>query len=203
MTGLNFFVLVMNYSDKDIIRRIRQGDKDVFKTIYNIYYQRLILYAVSYVNDKDVAEDIVQELLFHLWEKHPEIEIVTSLSSYLYRAIHNRCIQFLRHKKVVARYQDRHILKIKEAEIMLKYSNDFTFNEIDDIRKRIFNSLSPKTKKIFHLSRNEDKNNKEIAEALDLSVKSVEYHITKALKSFQLALKDYIVVIILIIRILR
>jgi RNA polymerase sigma-70 factor, ECF subfamily len=182
----------MNYSDKDIIQRIKQGDKDVFRTIYDNYYHRMKLYAKSYVDDQDTAEDIVQELLFHLWEKRLEIDISTSLSSYLYRAVHNRCIQYLRHKKVVARYEDRHLLKIKEAEIMSHHEYDFSFYEIENIRERIFNSLSPKTKKIFQLSRNEDKNNKEIAETLDLSVKSVEYHITKALKSFQLALKDYI-----------
>jgi RNA polymerase sigma-70 factor, ECF subfamily len=187
----------MNLCDKSIIQRIKQGDKDVFKTIYDLYYQRLRLYAISYIEDSDTAEDIVQELLFNLWEKRDSLEIVSSVSSYLYRAIHNRCIQYLRHRRVIARYQERHLLKIKDAEIMSQYGNDFSFNEIEEIKERIFNSLSPKTKKIFQLSRNEDKNNKEIAELLDLSVKSVEYHITKALKSFHLALKDYILFIII------
>lgn len=188
----------MNISDKDIIQRIRQGDKDVFRTIYDIYYQRMMLYAESYVDDPDTAEDIVQELLFHLWEKRCEIDIVTSLSSYLFRAVHNRCIQHLRHKQVISRYQDKHLLKVKEAEIMAQNGFDFSFNEIEDIKERIYSSLSPKTKKIFQLSRNEDKNNREIADTLDLSIKSVEYHITKALKSFQLALKDYILTLMLI-----
>jgi RNA polymerase sigma-70 factor, ECF subfamily len=189
----------MNYSDIDIIRRIKQGDQNVFRTIYDIYYQRMKLYAESYVDDPDAAEDIVQDLLFNLWTKRQEIDIVTSLSSYLYRAIHNRCIQHLRHKKVIARYQDKHLLKIKEVEIMAESGFDFSFNEIEDIKERIFSTLSPKTKKIFQLSRNEDKNNKEIADTMDLSVKSVEYHITKALKSFQLALKDYILLFLITI----
>jgi RNA polymerase sigma-70 factor, ECF subfamily len=187
----------MNNSDKKIIQGIKQGEKDVFKTIYNMYYQRIRLYAISYVDDPDTAEDIVQDLFFYLWEKREEIEILTSLSSYLYRAIHNRCIQYLRHKKVISRYQQIHLLKIKEAEIISQSESDFSYNEIEEIKERIINNLSPKTRNIFQLSRIDNKNNKEIANTLDLNIKTVEYHITKALKSFQLALRDYILFILL------
>jgi RNA polymerase sigma-70 factor, ECF subfamily len=186
----------MNLSDKNIIQRIKKGDSDVFKIIFDLYYQRIRLYAESYVDDADVAEDIVQDLFFHLWEKRFEIEVVTSFSSYMYKAIHNRCIQYLRHRKIVTRFQERHLLKIKEAEI-LQSETDFAINdvyikEITDIENRILSALSPKTKKIFHLSRYEYKKNQEIAVTLNTNVKTVEYHITKALKSLQLALKDYI-----------
>jgi RNA polymerase sigma-70 factor, ECF subfamily len=186
----------MNNSDQNIIHGIRQGDKEVFKTIFKIYYQRIKLYAISYVGDPDAAEDIVQDLFFHLWEKRHELEIVTSFSAYLYKAIHNRCIQYLRHKKVVARYENLHLLKIKEAEILNQCESDFTFKEIEEIKERIFNNLTPKTKNIFQLSRIDHKNNKEIANVLDINIKTVEYHISKALKSFQLALRDYILLIL-------
>jgi len=189
----------MNNSDKDIILGIKQGNKDVFRTIYNIYYQRMKVYAEGYIDNPDTAEDIVQDLIFHLWEKKDEIEITSSLSAYLYRAIHNRCIHYLRHKAVASRYHERHLLKIKEAEIMNHDGFDFSFKEIEEIKERILSTLSPKTKKIFQLSRNEDKNNKEIAFDLNLGIKSVEYHITKALKTFQLALKDYILGISILI----
>lgn len=193
----------LNYNERDIVLRIQQGDKDVFRIIYDIYYKRIQLYAISYVNDADIAEDIVQDLLFHLWEIRNDIQINTSLSSYLYKAIHNRCIAYLRHKKVIARYQERHLLKIKEAEILNQAYSDFSFdgiqaNEIKEIQERILNFLPAKTKKIFQLSRNDDKNNKEIANAMNLSIKAVEYHITKALKTFQLALKDYILFLFLV-----
>jgi RNA polymerase sigma-70 factor, ECF subfamily len=189
----------MNLSDKGFIQRIRQGDKDVFKTIYDLYYQRMKLYAISYVEDNDSAEDIVQELLFHLWEKREDLEQINSISSYLFKSVHNRCIQYLRHKRVVARYKEKHLLKIKDAEIMSQSGFDFSLNEIEEIKEQIVNSLSPKTRKIFQLSRIEEKNNQEIAATLDLSVKTVEYHITKALKSFQLALRDYILLFFLFI----
>lgn len=187
----------LNFNERDIVLRLQQGDKDVFRIIYDIYYKRMQLYAISYVNYTDVAEDIVQDLLFHLWEIRNDIQINTSLSSYLYKAIHNRCIAYLRHKKVIARYQEKHLLKIKEAEILNQTYSDFSFdgiqaNEIQEIQERILNFLPTKTKKIFQLSRNNDKNNKEIANSMNLSIKAVEYHITKALKTFQLALKDYI-----------
>ncbi|UCH14381.1 MAG: RNA polymerase sigma-70 factor [Bacteroidales bacterium] len=192
----------MDNSEKNTIRLIRQGDKGVFKILFEIYYQKLYLYAKSYVGDADTAKDIVQDLFITLWEKKKNMVIVSSLSSYFFRAIHNKCIQFLRHKKVIFKFREKHMLKLKEAEILYNTSVDFTFsevqfNEILNILNRTYNSLSGKTREVFRLSRIEARRNQDIADTLNINIKTVEYYITKALKIFHRSLKDYFMLFVL------
>lgn len=180
------------------VRHFKKGDKEFFRKLFELYYQRLFLYARSYLNDDHDAEDVVQEMFIHLWEKRKDLVIFTSISSYLYRAIHNRCIQQLRHKKVVDDYQEIQQLKIREAEIIYHRINDFSFseqqiNEIQEIYDHTCNLLPDKTKEIFHLSREDDRSNKEIAGLLGVNIKTVEYHMTKALHTFRNAFRDYFV----------
>ena len=196
-------LLLMDNQEKVTIRLIRKGDKKVFRTLFELYYQRLFLYANSYLENSNEAEDVIQDLFVHLWEKRNELTIFSSLSSYLFRAVHNRCLQILRHKKVVAKYENKHKLKLKEVEILYNSSADFSFteNQLREI-KQIFNrtnsTLPEKTREIFRLSRQQLKSNKEIASMLNIKLKTVEYHITKALRVFNAALKDYFVILILI-----
>jgi RNA polymerase sigma-70 factor (family 1) len=193
----------MDKLDELTVQHIRIGDTETFRKLFKVYYRRLFLYAKSYVGDPGDAEDIVQDLFYHLWENRKEINIYTSLTSYFFRAIHNRCIQFLRHKKVVEGYESQHLLKIKEAEILCNSSSDFTFTElqfeeIQNIFSRTNNTLPDKTREIFKLSREDSMSNKEIASLLKLQVKTIEYHITKALKTFHGAMKDYFVLLLFI-----
>jgi RNA polymerase sigma-70 factor (family 1) len=188
----------MDKYERKIVTGIKSGDRTVFRELFDIYYTKLFLYAKSYVENEKEAEDIVQDLFFHLWEKRREVVIFSSVSAYLFRAIHNRCIQYLRHKKVVEGYEERHIFKIKEAEILYKSSTDFSFStfqikEIQLIFDRVYDDLPEKTREVFRLSREGSQSNKDIAKAMDMSIKSVEYYITKALRKFRFALRDYLI----------
>jgi RNA polymerase sigma-70 factor (ECF subfamily) len=188
----------MDKEERYIVKGIKQGDEDVFRKLFDIYYRRLYLYARSYVDDSDAAKDIVQDLFINMWEKRKNLVINSSVSSYFFRAVHNRSIQFLRHKKVVSEFKEIHALKLKEAEILYNTSVDFTFsevrfNEIQDIFKRTNNSLPPKTREVFGLSRAKAMSYRDIARTLNINIKTVEYHITKALKIFHNALKDFFI----------
>jgi len=185
-----------NKDEKQLLAGLRHGDEKVFRHLFDLYYQRLFLYAFSYGEDNAVSEDIVQEVFFNLWEKRKELIITVSLSSYLFRSVHNRSIQYLRHKKVTDNYQLNYQLKLKEADILYHTSGDYTFSEIqfkeiEKIIKATFESLPDKTKEIFSLSRNHVNTNKEIADKLNIDIKTVEYHITKALGILREALKEY------------
>lgn len=186
----------INKDDKLLIKGIRQGDKAVFKHLYDVYYRRLFLFAQSYIQDVSISEDIVQDLFFNLWEKREELLITSSLSSYLFRAVHNRSIQYLRHKKVSEIYENDQQTKLKEAEIMYHASTDYIFtevklNEIEKIVRQTFETLPERSKEIFSLSRDHIATNKDIADKLKIDIKTVEYHITKVLKTLRDALKDY------------
>jgi len=186
----------METEERKIIRGIRKGDAKVFEELFNVYYRRLIIYAVSYVEENQVAEDIVQEIFFSIWKNRKDNLINTSISSYLYRAVHNRSIQYLRHKKVMSDYEEKHLLKIKEAEMMYGLSGDYhyseiQYSEIEKIMNQTFDTLPEKTREIFRLSRENNTTNRKIAEAMKIDVKTVEYHISKTLKLLRHALNDY------------
>jgi len=188
----------MDKEEKHIVKGIKQGDKEVFRKLFDIYYQRLFLYARSYVENADTAKDIVQDLFINMWEKRKNLFINSSLSSYFFRAVHNRSIQFLRHKKVISEFRENHILKLKEAEILYSTSSDYIFsevqlNEISNILDQTNSSLPEKTREVFRLSRAEGKSYHDIARTLNINIKTVEYHITKALKIFHDALKDFFI----------
>lgn len=191
----------MNSEEIIIIDKIKKGDKQIFRKLYQVYYQRMILYARSYVDNSNTAEDIVQDLFFHLWEKREDVTITTSFSSYLFRAVHNRCIQFLRHRKVEHGYKEFHQIKIREAEIMYYCAGDYSFsenrlNEIQKIIQKTYLSLPQKTNTIFSLSRKDFLSNTEIAQKLNINIKTVEYHITKALRAFREALSDFFILLV-------
>lgn len=187
----------MRKEEKIIIRGIQKGDKVTFQKLYELHYYRLFLYAKSYVKETPIAEDITQDIFFTLWEKRNEIVIKNSISSYLYRAIHNKCIQYLRHQKVTNEFEKQHQLKTKGANILYYKWNDSDvslgrFDEIENIITKTIQSFPEKTREIFNLSRKMELQNKEISERLNIDIKTVEYHISKALKSLRKALKDFL-----------
>jgi len=187
----------MNKNEIKLLKRLKKDDQNAFKEIFYIYYHRLVNYAKSYVFDKQIAEDIIQDIFFNIWIKRKELEINISLSAYLYRAVHNRCIQYLRQKYINENVFDpENSLKLKEAEILYQlYSNfsfsEIEFNEMEKIIKNTYNSLPQKTREVFDLSREHNLTYQEIAETLNMNIKTIEYHISRALKAFREALNDY------------
>lgn len=186
----------MRDEEIQLMRAINNGDEAAFRRLFLLYYKRMLFYASGYIDDPFTAEDLVQDLFVDIWEKREKLLITSSVSSYLFTAIHNRCIQHLRKLKVKENYQQKQLLKLREAEIMATYSNDFVFSELElcEIQKIISFSLSAlpeKTKEIFKLSRKVLLSNKEIAEQLNISVKTVEYHISKALANIRVALGNF------------
>jgi RNA polymerase sigma-70 factor (ECF subfamily) len=176
-----------------LVQKINNGDEAAFRRLFLFYYKRMLLYASGYIDDPFAAEDLVQDFFVDIWEKRERLVITSSVSSYFFAAIHNRCIQYLRKIKVRENYKQKQILKLREAEIMMNHSNDFTFSEMElnEIQKIITISLSKlpeKTQEIFKISRKVLLSNKEIADQLNISVKTVEYHISKSLSHLRSAL---------------
>jgi RNA polymerase sigma-70 factor, ECF subfamily len=187
----------MNKRDQRIIKGIRKGNLPDFKSLYDTYYRRMVLYSLSYIENKEIAEDIVQDVFLKLWEKRKDAFIVSSVDSYLFRAVHNACIQYFRHNKVTERYENQHKLKLKEIDILYHSWNQnentpADFNEIKRISERTLYALPEKTREIFSLSRQDQLTNKEISQKILVDIKTVEYHIGKALKAFRENLKDYL-----------
>jgi len=173
------------------------NDEIAFKVIFSTYYPRLYYFILEFVPLKDLAENIVQDTFFTLWNKRHELTENTNFGAYLFTVAKNNCIYRLRDQKYKKKLFIEHSIDTVELETNLDVlstidSSTYTFEEIERIIQQTLDELPPQCKKVFTLSRFEEKKNKEIAEELNISVKVVEKHITKGLKIFKVALKDYL-----------
>jgi len=166
-----------------------------FEQLFNEYYSELCRFAISFVKDNDSAEDIVQQVFINLWNKRNEIDNDKPIKAYLLSSIKNRCINYLRdNKKYRSYYLD------VEAEL------EIPVNEKDLISEEYFNEkvqtaidkLPEKCREIFMLCRFEEMKYKEIAKKLNISQKTVEAQMSKALKIMREELKEFFVLFLLI-----
>jgi RNA polymerase sigma-70 factor (ECF subfamily) len=161
-----------------------------FETVFREYYQMLCSYAFRFVNDSDTAEEIVQELFFKLWEKRSEIHVNSSLKSYLFSAVHNRCLKFIEHRNVEAKYRNYYLLH--GSEIDNEHQHSSNVRELQGIIERTLDSLPERCSRIFRLNRFEGLKYNEIAIKLSISVKTVEANMGRALKLLRRNLKNYV-----------
>ena len=175
-------------NDNEIIRRIRQGDVQQFESLFRSSYISLVRYAKSFVRDHDTAEEIVQDLFFRLWDERNKIKIETSLNGYLFRAVHNRCLHLLEHRKVIEKHE-REIMQ-EQKESNENVSELIQYNELQSAVARVLERLPERCGRIFCMNRFEGLKYNEIAEKLAVSVKTVEADMGKALKEFRKALRE-------------
>ena len=167
-----------------------------FDKIFNDHFDYLVNFACQYVKDSYAAEDICQKVLINLWEKRNSIDPNKSVKSYLFTSVRNRCLNYLRD------HQGR-INKTLDIDSAAFMSTDFSnlpeYSELQEKINQGLDGLPESCKKTFYLNRMEGKKYKEIAEELNISQKTVEAHISKALKHLRLVLKDYISIVFLVV----
>lgn len=176
----------MDKKEHEIISKLQHGSKIVFRELFERYYLSLCKYANTLVDNPIEAEDIVQDIFFNLWEKRKSLNIEHSLSAYLYRTVYYQSLKILRKKSIEGANIEDLKIKMKEAEIFYKHYES-PFSKLDHkilklAIKNAIENLPEKTKEVFILSRKKNLKNREIAEFLNISIKTVEYHITKALE---------------------
>jgi len=174
--------------DNEIIRRIRQGDVGQFESLFRSSYVSLVKYARTLIKDQDTAEEIVQELFVRLWQEKEKIKIESSLNGYLFRSVHNRCLHYIEHLKVV----DRHAEEISNTspDTSEDPSEILHYKELQVRIAGILERLPERCGMIFCMSRFEGLKYSEIAEKLSVSVKTVEASMGKALKEFRKELAE-------------
>lgn len=170
-------------------------DEVILEQVFKEYFQPLVHYALQYVKDVDTSKDIVQKFFIYLWEKRESIDPNKSFKSLLYTSIRNRCLNYIRdHKK----YRSK-VLDIDCADIILPFEDESESRKTieKDIQKAL-ESLPEKSRQVFELSRFEGKKYREIAVSLDISEKTVESHMARALRGMREALKHYLPVTVLL-----
>jgi len=174
--------------EKYIIAGLKNKDKTVFDFVFSYYYTGLCTYARRWVNDPDVAEDLVQDLFVRLWTDSSKIEITSSLKSYFFTSVKNRAVNHLKHVKIKEKFGFQAMNRPTE-----EYGNwEFTEPELTELIEKGMQKLPPRCREIFILSRFEGKDNAKIAELLGISKRTVELQISNALKILRIELKEYL-----------
>ncbi|MBN1415128.1 MAG: RNA polymerase sigma-70 factor [Bacteroidales bacterium] len=180
----------MKEQDTVMMESIQSGDLQVFEVFFRAYYQPLCYYALRYVSSPDVAEEIVQDLFYTIWEKREELNITTSLKAYIYTATHNRCMKYLNHRKIEQKYE-KHYRNVSTDQYEPAV-DPTSMHEIQRIINQTLDSLPEKCSRIFRLNRFEGLRYIDIAKKLSISVKTVEANMGRALKILRKNLKEYV-----------
>ncbi len=184
-------------SESDLLQRIHQGDEQAFEALFKEYFKVLSVYAKRFVNDLDLAQDIVQEVFVRFYENRQKLAVHTSLKALLYQSVKNRCLDQLRSAQT---HQGHH-----EQILNLNQGNDVDAVDIMEqleLEEKIYNAIAELPEQcqvIFKMSRFEGKRNQEIAEELDLSKRTVETQISNALKRLRKDIFPYLKMLIIML----
>jgi len=165
------------------------GNMDDFEVLFKKYYAPLVVYACRFVNRTELAREIVQDFFVRLYEKRETLAIDTSVKSYLYRSVYNCCINYINQRAI----QEKHLKYIDQEKV----EEDNLENEINRIElqqklSEVIETLPSKCRRIFTMNRLEGLKNEEIAARLNLSKRTVETQISKALKILRHKLSGFV-----------
>ena len=175
------------YSDTEIIQGLHRGDHQIYEYLFRSHYIALCHFCLKYVREPAIAEEIVQEIFAYLWEKRESIKITSSLKSYLYTAVKNKAINYL--KLQLPKELSKEDLTEELASTEKPVEADLSSQEIHQLVQEAIDRLPEKCRIIFNLSRNSGLTYKEIAEELEISVKTVENQMIIALRKLREQLK--------------
>lgn len=186
---------------KRTISGIKSRDLKIFEELFFNYHGRLVLFANKFIGDMQVSRDLVQDAFVVLWDKADELDIKQSPKAYLYQAVKNSCLNYKRHLTIKQSAEAQIGSKIAELEKQVYQNSDSPYFslielELEEKIAEVIESMPTKCREVFKLSRFDHLKNKEIAEKLNISVKMVEKHISKALVILRHDLSDYVGVLL-------
>lgn len=182
-----------------IIDEIKKGNRTVFKNFFNKNYEDLVIYANGYLFDKQASEDVVQDIFIHIWEKSNSISIKTSLMSYIFRMVRNKCLDYLKSLKIT---DDFEIL-----EFNINLATEHVFNSSTEEDKKIIyhqvlkivDTLPDKMQQIVRLKFLHNLKYKEIAEELSISVNTVKTQLKRA----KFKITDSLTIVLVLLEVIK
>ena len=174
------------FNDRLLLELLKKDDEKAFSLLFESYYVPLCRYARLILKSEQSAEEVVMNVF---WENRTRIGIKSSLCAYLFRSVRNRCINYLRDNDPSVYLSDVMV------ELCSEENRDMEVEELNHFIEEAILSLPDKCRDVFLKSRNEEMSNREIAEQLNISVKTVEAQITKALKTIRSYITDKMVIL--------
>ena len=193
----------MDIYDRSLIEKLKNGDVSSFEVIYKSHYRRIFHFALQYLHDEEACSNIIQDVFSSLWDNKEKLTKDSNLNAWLFTVTKNGCLKYIRDLKS----EERHLDNLASQRLDLNYdaltslsTSSIDFEEIEKIIHRTLNSLSPQCRRAFEMSRFDEMKYSEIAHEMQIAQKTVETHISIALKTFRLALKDYLPLVIFLFR---
>lgn len=174
---------------EDILTRLKSEDRTVLKEIFQLHYPMVAKSIHRFIQDSNLVKDLAQEVFVRLWNKRYQIQITSSLEAYLRRMAINEALGYLRSQKNHV-YDEFTLDSVQESSASSE--EKFLFGELENHISQAIDTLPPKCKIIFQMSRFDEMTYKEIADNLQISIKTVENQMGKALKLLREQLQDYL-----------
>lgn len=175
--------------ERELVLRLIDGDEDAFCELYAAYKNRLLYFAMKFVKSREFAEDIFQDAFTVVWQSRRFINPDASFSSYLYTIVRNRILNQIRDMANEDKLKE-HILS-HAIDSVNETNNKILFDDLKDVVSRALEQLTPRQREVFNMSRDLQMSHKEIAEALGVSVNTVQEHISVSLKVIRAYLTKY------------
>ena len=179
-----------NFHEAILVEGLAEGNVKIYDYLFHYYYSGLVSFAMKYVDEKEVAEDIVQEFFYKLWINKETLKITNTLKPYFFTSVKNRCLDHIRKQEVRVKAKD-YLINLDQNEV----EDEQHFLVESELRERIFealNKLPEKCRRVFVMNRFDGLKPIEISEREQISVRTVEGHIGKALKILRQELKPYL-----------
>ena len=180
----------MERNDAAIIRLLKERDETGFEQVFKTYYGALCRYANTLIREEAPAEDIVQNVFYKLWERIEFLHFSGSIAAYLYTSVYHESLNFLKHQKIRRKHQPIIVRQMKDRSD--NASKKLLLNELERRLQKAINELPEQCRTIFQMSRFEELRYREIGERLDISIKTVENQMGKALKFLRAKLIDFL-----------
>jgi RNA polymerase sigma-70 factor (ECF subfamily) len=164
--------------ERETLNRLRAGAQDAFDDIFRSYYAQLVAVADSMLRERESAEDVVQDVMAELWRRRESIFFETSLRAYLFRAVRNRALNHIRHQRIAPRAEPDAALQIPVPAA----DRETLETEMQTALRAAVGQLPPRCREVFEMSRVHGLKYAEIAQSLDISVKTVEAQMGKAIR---------------------
>jgi RNA polymerase sigma-70 factor (ECF subfamily) len=187
---------MLSPTDKYLLESIQRGDEKAFEILFTCYYTSLCRYATGIVHIKETAEDIVAELFAKVWEQPETFMVKSSLRNYLFRCIHNSCLNYL--NRTLVKYHELNTETTDKLNDLITYVEDdhvsmnLFASEFEERLTKAINKLPTECARVFIMSRMDGLSHKDIAKILDISENTVKVQIYRALTKLRELLKEFL-----------
>lgn len=185
--------------EQKLLVELSQGSDKAFHVFFDTYYNDLVLFAGTYIKDLAACEDIVQQQFVNLWDKRAEARAIHSLKSFLLKSVQNACLSELRHLGIKNKYE---VLAAANPAVFSWETEEYIlYSELQEYLQKALERLTPVQRRCFEMNRLQGMKQQQVANELNISLRTVELRVAEALKILRSELKHYFTVILFLLQI--